>query len=85
MFRAIDEPTLLRWGYAVTGLALLGAAVLSAAFARDHMTGLGVICGAPTPHCGWCYAAAGSAFMALASLVAAHRAVPARARRSGEA
>jgi apolipoprotein N-acyltransferase len=85
MLRAIDEPTILRWGYAITGLVFLFAAVLSAGLARDHMAGLSMICGAATSHCGWCYAAAGSAFMALASLAAARRPVPAKARRTGEA
>jgi hypothetical protein len=85
MLRANDEPTILRWGYALAGLAFLTAAFWSAELARDHMTGLGVICGAATPHCGWCYAAAGSALMALTSVAAACRPVPARARQSGEA
>ena len=83
MFRAIDEQTILRWGYALAGLMFLAAAVLSAELALDHMTGLGVICGAAAAHCGWCYAAAASALMSLAALAAAFRPAPAKAHGAG--
>lgn len=80
MFRAADEQTVLRWGYALVGLLFLLSAFFSADLARIHMTGLGTICGASEPHCGWCYATVGFALMGVAALAAAWRPIPAKAR-----
>lgn len=62
------EDVAFRSGAGTVGGVLLASAALAADLARDHMVVLGTICGAsPSPHCGWCFSAAG---LALAGLVA---------------
>lgn len=79
MFRAVDEHTILGWSAGLTGLLLLASAGLAAGLAADHMTRLGVICGASPPHCGWCDAAVGLGLSGLAAFTVALRAIPASA------
>lgn len=79
--RRLTHPTedrAFRLGAGTVGGVLLASAALAADFAREHMALIGTICGAnPTPHCGWCFGAAG---LALAGLVAVAVALsPARA------
>jgi hypothetical protein len=53
------------------GLLSLASAQVSALFVRDHILLRGVICGAQSPHCGWCYAAAAFALAGVAAFAAA--------------
>lgn len=56
----ILEDRIVRAGSAAVGGLLSWSAVLAAEAARAHMGLIGTICGSiSTPHCGWCFAAAG--------------------------
>ena len=66
------EDFAFRSGAGTVSIVLLASAGLAADLARDHMVVLGTVCGAAsTPHCGWCYGAAGLALAGLAAFAAA--------------
>lgn len=73
----------LRLGLAGAGAALLASAALAARLAFEHMALLGEICGASTPHCGWCAATVALAAAGLASLAWAARPAPAAVKICG--
>jgi hypothetical protein len=58
-----------RLGLVLLGLLSLASAGVSALLAQPHAA----LCGAAPGHCGWCYAAAGFAALALAAFVLAAR------------
>jgi hypothetical protein len=66
------EDVAFRTGAGTVGGVLLTSAGFAADLARDHMVVLGTVCGAgQTPHCGWCFGAAGLALAGLAAFAAA--------------
>ena len=69
--RSIDPPSeeaVARGAAGLAGLMLLVAATLAAGLALRHMALLGDLCGAATPHCGWCFTAAALAIAGASSL-----------------
>lgn len=74
----LSEDAAFRAGTGTVGGLLLASAVMAADLAREHMHGLGAICGVDTaPHCSWCFAAlalAVSGFGAFALALAPARA-----------
>jgi hypothetical protein len=67
-----QEDQVLSVGWGLTGVILTAGAALSADLAWAHSQALGVLCGASSsPHCGWCFGAAGLAIAGLAASAAA--------------
>lgn len=74
----MSRPNLPRPVAPLAGLAaptFAAWAVIAADIGRVQMSAQGVICGAATPHCAWCYAAAALGLAAVSALMVAVRPV----------